>query len=74
MSQPYARRVRLAKLSWDHAKILNWERWGFAEGHEEAIAMWKKNLADFGVRAHRETKSPQLLPDYLKQLKSRPCW
>ena len=69
---PYARRVRLAKLSWDHAKILNWERWGFTDGHSEAIATWKKDLADFGVRAHRETKSPQLLPDYLKQLKGRP--
>ena len=68
--EPYARRVRLAKMSWDHAKILNWERWGYdAAGRVEAIAGWKRDIAEFGIRAHRETKSLQWLKDYLERLK-----
>lgn len=63
---PYARRVRIAKMAWDHAKILNWATWGFGDGRAAAIEKWKKGIDDFGVRAHRETKSTQLLKDYLK--------
>ena len=67
----YPRRVRMAKMAWDHAKIINWRRWGAAGDSYEAVQEWKRNIEDFGILSYRETISRQTLVDYLKQLDFR---
>ena len=62
--EPYARRVRLAKMSWDHARLLNWHRWGCEGDFDAAVREWEGRLAEFGVPAWRETTSRRDLSDY----------
>ena len=64
-SPVFARRVRLAKLSWDHARIRSWNRWGQKGAPAEAIAAFKQALGEFGIDAYRETISRKTLDDYL---------
>jgi len=64
-SDVFARRVRIAKLAWDHARIRAWRRWGQEGSPAEAIAAFKAALGEFGIDAHRETTKRQTLVDYL---------
>lgn len=61
----FARRVRIAKLAWDHARIRSWRRWGQEGAPAEAIAAFKAAIAEFGIDAHRETMTRKTLVDYL---------
>ena len=64
-SPVFARRVRLAKLSWDHARIRAWNLWGQEGSPKAAIGDFKAELKEFGIDAYRETVSRQTLVDYL---------
>ena len=64
-SPVFARRVRLAKLSWDHARIRSWKRWGQEGSPATAIAAFKAAFGEFGIDACRETIHRQALTDYL---------
>ena len=64
-SPVFARRVRLAKLSWDHARIRSWNLWGQEGSPKAAIGDFKAALKEFGIDAFRETISRQTLVDYL---------
>ena len=64
-SDVFARRVRLAKLSWDHARIRSWRRWGQEGSPAEAIAAFKAAIKEFGIDAYRETIHRKTLDDYL---------
>ena len=66
--EPYVRRVRAVRMSWDHARILNWERWAQTGDRAEAIREWKRGIKDFGVNAYCETTTRQALEDYLLKL------
>jgi len=59
-------RLRRTKLSWDHAKIRAWKRWGFDGFPAVAIEDWKRALVDFSIDAYRETTTRQTLEDYIK--------
>lgn len=64
-SSVFARRVRLAKLSWDHARIRSWKRWGQEGSPTEAIGAFKTALEEFGIDAYRETTKRQTVTDYM---------
>ena len=64
-SNVFARRVRLAKLSWDHARIRSWRRWGQEGSPAEAIAAFKAAIREFGIDAYHETTTRKTLADYL---------
>lgn len=63
-SDVFARRVRIAKLSWDHARIRAWKRWGQKGSPDDAIKDFKKAIDEFGIDAYRETISTKALGDY----------
>ena len=64
-SPVFARRVRIAKLSWDHARIRAWRRWKQDDSPTEAIGAFKKALKEFGIDAYRETIQREMLTGYL---------
>ena len=66
--EPYLRRVREAKMSWDHAKIVHWSDWRMSGDRASAVRAWMGNLEEFKVNAYRETTTRQTLDDYLKGL------
>ena len=61
----YARRVRLAKLSWDHAKIRAWKSWGLDGTPAAAVKAFREAIEEFKIDAFRETTTRQTLVDYL---------
>ena len=61
----FARRVRFAKLSWDHAKIRAWDFWGLPGRPDGAVAAFRRAIAEFGIDAYRETNQHRTLVDYL---------
>ncbi len=65
-SPVFARRVRIAKLTWDHARIRSWKRWGQDGSPTEAIAAFKQAIKEFGIDAYRETRDRSTLVNYLK--------
>ena len=64
-SPVFARRVRIAKLAWDHARIRSWRRWGQEGSPAEAIAAFKQAIGEFGIDAYRETRNRSTLVSYL---------
>ena len=64
-SDIFARRVRLAKLAWDHVRIRSWKKWGQEGSPTKAIGDFKSALKEFGIDAYRETTSRKTLEDYL---------
>lgn len=64
----FARRVRIAKLAWDHARIRAWEPWGQTGSRAEAIAAFKQAIAAFGIDAYQETTDPKAITEYLRKL------
>ena len=64
-SDAFARRVRIVKLAWDHARIRSWGPWGQEGAPAEAIAAFKAAIAEFGIDAYRETTTRKTLEDYL---------
>ena len=68
VGEPYVRRVRAVRMAWDHARILNWDRWAQTGDRAEAIREWKRGIKDFDVNAYRETTTRKTLEDYLLRL------
>ncbi len=64
----FVRRVRLAKLPWDHARIRAWNEWKLAGDRAQVIADWKRALEELGIDAYRETTTRKTLDDYLEKL------
>ena len=61
----YARRVRLAKLSWDHARLLAWKEWGIPGSPAAEARNFRQTIDAFGIDSYRETTKRQTLVDYL---------
>ena len=61
----YARRVRLAKLTWDHARIVAWEDWKLPGSLASEVNVFRETLDAFGIDAYCETATRQTLLDYL---------
>ena len=66
--EPYVRRVRAAKLSWDHARIVHWDLWKQSGDRAATVRDWIRSLEDFKVNAYCETTTRKTLEDYLKKL------
>jgi len=64
-SATFARRVRIAKLTWDHARIRAWNAWRQEGSPAGAIAAFKNALVEFGIDAYRETTRRETLEEYL---------
>ena len=61
----FARRVRLAKLSWDHARLLAWTEWGTPGSPAAEARNFRQTIDAFGIDSYRETTKRQTLVDYL---------
>ena len=64
----HVRRIRLAKLGWDHARIQGWKEWKLEGDRAREIDAWKRALEEFGIDAYRETTTRKTLDDYLGKL------